>query len=125
MFESPSFEFFILCKFSNDDLYFITKTYLYNLDPFKPHFYTLKLDIHYFIISAKNINCGYSLEPPRQGGSNGCPQSVLSRNMKISEFLSENSQFLVVKFSIYFNRRIFVTKVHSTNLSYRAVMDPT
>ena len=27
---------------------------------------------------------------------------------KISEFLSENFQFLVVKFSIYLNRRVFV-----------------
>ena len=28
--------------------------------------------------------------------------------MKISEFVSENFQFLVVKFSIYLNRRVFV-----------------
>ena len=28
--------------------------------------------------------------------------------MKISAFLSENFQFLVVKFSIYLNRRVFV-----------------
>ena len=27
---------------------------------------------------------------------------------KISEFLSENSRFLVVKFSIYLNRRVFI-----------------
>ena len=34
---------------------------------------------------------------------------VLSRNMKnIRFFLSENFQFLVVKFSIYLNRRVFV-----------------
>ena len=36
-----------------------------------------------FIISAQNIVCGYSLEPPRRGGSNEYPQSMfLSRNMK-------------------------------------------
>ena len=29
---------------------------------------------------------------------------------KISEFLPENFQFLVVKFSIYLNRRVFVMK---------------
>ena len=29
-------------------------------------------------------------------------------NMKISEFLSENFQFFVVKFSVYLNRRVFV-----------------
>ena len=35
-------------------------------------------------ISAQNIDCGYSLEPPRQGGSNEYPQSMfLSRNKKM------------------------------------------
>ena len=29
-----------------------------------------------FQISAQNIDCGYSLEPPRRGGSNEYPQSV-------------------------------------------------
>ena len=36
----------------------ITKIYLYNFDPFNPHFYIVKLvvyrDIHYFLISTKN-----------------------------------------------------------------------
>ena len=30
--------------------------------------------------------------------------------MKISEFISENLQFLVVKFSIYLNRCVFIMK---------------
>ena len=29
-----------------------------------------------FQISAQNIDCGYSLEPPRRGGSNEYPQSM-------------------------------------------------
>ena len=29
-----------------------------------------------FHISAQNIDCGYSLEPPRRGGSNENPQSM-------------------------------------------------
>ena len=29
-----------------------------------------------FSISAQNIDCGYSLEPPRWGGSNEFPQSM-------------------------------------------------
>ena len=34
-----------------------------------------------FHISAQNIDCGCSLEPPRRGGSNEYPQSmILSRN---------------------------------------------
>ena len=40
-----------------------------------------KYDI--FHISAQNIDCRYSLEPPRWGGSNEYPQSMfLSRNKK-------------------------------------------
>ena len=36
-----------------------------------------------FHIFAQNIDCGYSLEPPRRGGSNEYPQSMfLSRNKK-------------------------------------------
>ena len=36
-----------------------------------------------FHISAQNIDCGYSLEPPRRGGSNDYPQSMfLGRNKK-------------------------------------------
>ena len=34
-------------------------------------------------ISAQNIACGYSLEPPRRGGSNKFPQSMsLNKNKK-------------------------------------------
>ena len=58
----------------------ITKTCLYNFDPHKPHFYIGKLGFTgvyiIFLISAQNIDCGYSLEPPRRGGSNEYPQSM-------------------------------------------------
>ena len=33
-------------------------------------------------ISAQNIDCEYSLEPPRHGGSNEYPQSVFEQNKK-------------------------------------------
>ena len=60
----------------------ITKTRLYNFDPVKPHFYTVKLGFTgvyiIFLISVENIDCGYSLEPPRRGGSNEYPQSMFS-----------------------------------------------
>ena len=37
----------------------------------------------FFIFSAQNIDCGYSLEPPRRGGSNEYLQSMfLGRNEK-------------------------------------------
>ena len=94
----------------------ITKTYLYNFDPLKPHFYIVKLGFTgvyiIFLISAQTIDCGYSLELPRRGRSNKYQQSVLSRNMKnIGVFLSENFEFLEMKFSMYLNRRVFVMLV--------------
>ena len=61
----------------NDFSIIITKTYLYNFDPLEPHFYIVKLGFTgvyvIFLISAQNIDCGYSLEPPRRGGSNEYP----------------------------------------------------
>ena len=35
-----------------------------------------------FHISAQNIDCEYSLEPPHRGGSNEYPQSMFLRNKK-------------------------------------------
>ena len=83
----------------------ITKTCLYNIAPLKLHFYIVKLGFTgvyiIFLISAKNIDCGYSLER--------IPTIyVWSRNMKNISSLSQNFQFLEVKFSLYLNRRVFV-----------------
>ena len=71
--------------------YSITKTCLYNFDPLKPHFYKVKLGFTgvyiIFLISTQNIDCGYSLEPPRRGGSNEYPQSMFCAEIwKISDF---------------------------------------
>ena len=72
----------------------ITKTYLYNFDPLKPHFYIAKLGFIgfalFFYFCLKNIDCGYSIEPPRRGGSNVYPKSMFWAEIgKISDFLSE------------------------------------
>ena len=46
---------------------------------------------------------------PRRGGSNEYPQSLFWAEIcKISELLSENFHFLVVKFSVHLNRLVFV-----------------
>ena len=86
-------------------LFTITKTRLYNFDPLKPHFYIVKLGFRVvyiiFLILLKNIDCEYSLEPPR----NLCFEQEYG---KYQNFLSVKFLFLVVKFSIYLNRRIFV-----------------
>ena len=70
---------------------FITKTRLFKysekISPPKPESFQIKnSEIFFFFIfhiSAQNIDCGYSLEPPRRGGSNEYPQSMfLIRNKK-------------------------------------------
>ena len=47
--------------------------------PIKPHFYILKLGYAgvylFFSFLLQNIDSGYSLEPPCQGGFNEYPQS--------------------------------------------------
>ena len=82
----------------------ITKTRIYSFDPLKPHFYIVKLGFTlFFLFLLKNIDCGYSLEPPRRGGSNECPQSMFWAEIwKISEFLSVNFHFFGSKiFSVF------------------------
>ena len=96
----------------------ITRTRLYNVDPLEPHFYIVKLGFTgvyiIFLFLLKNIDRGYSLEPPRRGGSNGYPQSMFWAEIwKILEFLSEKFHFLVVKFSKYLNRLVFVMQSES------------
>ena len=50
-----------------------------------------------FHISAQNIDCGYLLEPPRWGGSNEYPPSmILSRNKKVNVYPSK-PQFYCIK----------------------------
>ena len=98
-------------------MYIIIKTFLYNFEPLKTHFYIVKLEFTgvciIFLFSAENIDCGYSLEPPHRGGSNEYPKFMFEQK-KYQSFLSGNFQFLEVKFSIYLNRRIFVMWYHRT-----------
>ena len=58
----------------------ITKTCLYNFDPLNPTFILYNWGIQgyilFLLLLLKNIDCGYSLEPPRRGGSNEYPQSM-------------------------------------------------
>ena len=85
-----------------------SRKHVYIITPLNPTLHSktgIDRGIHYFsLFLLRNIDYGYSLEPPR------VPTIyVLSRNMKnISEFLSKTFQFLVVKFSIFLNRHVFV-----------------
>ena len=73
----------------------------------KKHFYIVKLGFTgvyiIFLISAENIDCGYSFEPPRRGGSNEYPQSIFSAEIwKISEFFIGKFSFFGGKISSIF-----------------------
>ena len=88
------------CDFDLNNIYFkariklhrlnrhvdITKTclfkYIENFTTKKNENFKIK-NSDIFLISAQNIDCWYSLEPPRRGGSNEYPQSMfLSRNKR-------------------------------------------
>ena len=81
-------------------------TRLYNYDPLKPHFYIVKLGFTrvyiIFLILLKNIDCEYSLEPPRRGGPNEYPQSM---------FLAEIwkcQSFFLWKFSVFGGKIFYI-----------------
>ena len=68
----------------SDEFPSITKTRLFKyIENFTTRTESFQVKILiFFIFLLKNIDCGYSLEPPR-GGSNEYPQSMfLSRNKK-------------------------------------------
>ena len=89
----------------------ITKTYLYNFDPLKPHFYTVKLGFTgvyiMFLISAKYIECWYSLEPPRRGGSNEY------KNLCFKQKYEKYQSFFIWKFSVFGGKTFHIFEVTS------------
>ena len=97
-----------------------------------------------FLISAQNIDCGYSLEPPQQGEAvlmsthNLCfEQKCLSEAVltsthnlcfeqkygKYQSLLSKNFQFLEMKFSLYLNRCVFVMLLQITILTVTCILN--
>ena len=122
----------------------ITKTCLYNFDHLKPLFYLVKLGFTgvyiIFLISAQKHRFRVLV---RRRLSNEYPQSMFwaeirkimytkvnpsfttcfeQKYEKISEFLSENFQFLVVKFSLYLNRHVFIMiSMKSGGLMHRLI----
>ena len=50
-----------------------------------------------FHISSQNIDCGYSLEPPRRGGSNEYLQSMFSSRSKKNNVYTCKPQFYYIK----------------------------
>ena len=56
-----------------------------------------KIMIFFFYISAQNIDCWYSLEPPRRGGSNEYPQSMFLSRSKKNNVYPCKPQFYYIK----------------------------
>ena len=55
-------------------------------------------NVIFFVIFARNRDCGYSLEPLHRGGSNGYPQSIFdSRNKKHNEHPCKSIFFFYIK----------------------------
>ena len=48
-----------------------------------------------FLIFAQNIDCGYTLEPPRRGGSNEYPQSMFWSKNKKNRFTPAYPSFAI------------------------------
>ena len=57
------------------------------------YFQWKKFDI--FLIFAQNIDCGYTLEPPRRGGSNEYPQSMFWSKDKKNRYTPANPSFTI------------------------------
>ena len=53
-----------------------------------------------FHISAQNIDCGYSLEPPRRGGYNDYPQSMIRAEIRQIMYTPVNPRFTIEKWGL-------------------------
>ena len=50
-----------------------------------------------FLIFAQNIDCGYTLVPPRRGGSNEYPQSMFWSKNKKNRYTPAHPSFFYIK----------------------------
>ena len=86
------------CTFYENSNQPITKTDLFKhilkiLPPKHENFLIKISDI--FHIPAQNIDCGYSLEPPRRGGSNEYPQSMFWAKIRKIIYTPVNPSFTI------------------------------
>ena len=74
-----------------------------------------------FHISAQNICCGYSLEPPRRGGSNEYPQYMLWAEIRKIMYTPANPSFTIYKWGLRVSklyRYVFVVYSGALNQFY-------
>ena len=85
--------FFLFCFFP-----YITKTCLFKHTEnviTKKWIFSDKKILIFFLISAQNIDCGYSLEPPRRGGSNEYLQSMFWAEIRKKMYTPVNPSFTI------------------------------
>ena len=66
--------------------------------------------LYIFLIFAPNIHCGYTLEPPRGGGSNEYPQCMFWIKNKKIRYTPANPSFFYIKVGfkgVYISRTCF------------------
>ena len=56
-----------------------------------------KNNCDFFLIFVKNIDCRYTLEPPRQGGSSEYPQSMFWSKIMKNRYTSADPRFFYIK----------------------------
>ena len=64
-------------------------------------------NVDIFLIS-QNIDCGYTLEPPRRGGSNEYPQSMFWSKNKKNRYTPANPSFFLYKSGVQWG--IYITR---------------
>ena len=74
----------------------------------KQRFLAVKIEIifsaeifYIFLIFAQNIDCGYTLEPHRRGGSNEYPQSMFWSKIKKNRYTPAYPNFAFLKSGIH------------------------
>ena len=67
--------------------------------PPKNENFQIKIQI-FVLISAQNIDCGYSLEPPRRGGSNEYSQSMFWAEIRKLMYTPVNPSFTIQKWGL-------------------------
>ena len=72
-----------------------------------------------FLIFAQNIDCVYTLEPPRRGGSNEYPQSMFWSKNKKNRYTAANPSFSIYKVGF---KWVYITWTCFTNSPRHSIM---
>ena len=85
---------------------------IWKISPPKTENFQIKISA-IFHISVQNIDCGYSLEPPRRGGSNEYPQYMFFTTIRKIMYTPVNPSFTIQKWGLRGSklyRRVLVMK---------------